>query len=137
QAERVHLDVQDLQLGMADQEAGLRGYLLTTDEAFMAQYDLGRGQVRRAWSALAVDVGDRDLEGELVGLRAAMDAWEGWAVGRDPGARAGDELLARFRAAASHVDGLALALGARFRAESSALAGQALAAGVAGAIVGP
>src|SRR2546421_4710023 len=43
-AQRVQVDVESLRLGMADESAGMRAYLLTGRRAFLGDYELGRGE---------------------------------------------------------------------------------------------
>src|SRR5207248_2707812 len=70
QTEHVVNDVQDLQLAMYDQDAGLRGYVLTAGQSFLTEYAAGRIEVRSAWSALAGDAAGSGLESGLPQLKA-------------------------------------------------------------------
>src|SRR5438132_13294588 len=57
-AERVHADLQSLQLGVVEERAGLRDYVLTGDRRFLADYDRGRARAGAARPALAADLGN-------------------------------------------------------------------------------
>jgi PAS domain S-box-containing protein len=78
---RVQLDVDDLLIGMVNQETGIRGYGDTRNASFLEPYTLGGGQV-----ATAV----RRLQGEqppgvqraLGATIAAATSWQRWAASR-------------------------------------------------------
>jgi PAS domain S-box-containing protein len=112
---QVELDVDDLLIGMVDEETGIRGYEGTGMVSFLDPYLLGRRQVATAVRRLR---GDR-----LPGVPRALDAtvtavtvWERWAEGRrlavdarpgpevDPSqSTKGKRLFDAFRAAQSHL----------------------------------
>src|SRR6266700_2295430 len=80
QTERMATDILALQEGVANQSAGLDGYVLTADGRFLPDYDLGRRQAATAWSALAADAAGSTLEQGLPQVKATLDAWQVWAA---------------------------------------------------------
>ncbi len=79
---QMQLDLNAMELGMVNQEAGLRGYLLTGQTQFLDPYNSGRQQEAQAQSAL--ERGDLDAAGRanLRRLEAATHSWQAYAEHR-------------------------------------------------------
>jgi PAS domain S-box-containing protein len=149
QEERLQAEVQRLRLGVARENAGIRGYVLTADPAFLADYNLGRDQAGSAWTVLAADIKGSGLESELPPLKTAIDAWTGWAADARSQTDAsgapvvsgaaldqGQNLLVGFRAAGDRLDSQAGSRAARDLAESNSAQQFAATGDVLGPIVG-
>ena len=113
-ARRAQDKLNDMELGMVNQETGLRGYALTRESSLLEPYDLGRRQVRTAESALDGLVEGRNRE-RVGQVESAARAWEAWAETRRQRIAAGDaapaedvqrgaELFQAFRAADAAAD---------------------------------
>jgi PAS domain S-box-containing protein len=150
QVDQVQSDVQRLRSGVVQESAALRGYLQTGDPALLGGFDAGSALATAAWSSLAADARSTSLEAGVPPLRAATDAWQGWAAERrravgaggaaapaDAGLGAGEGLLNDFQAAAARLVGLVSAQSAGVDAEAASLRQRALVAGTIGPIVGP
>jgi PAS domain S-box-containing protein len=145
---RLHGDIGRLRLSLARVDAGVRGYALSGDPAFLRDYQVGGRQAAAAWSAAGTDAVQSGLRDELRPVGVAATAWQRWADGeaRQPGARTlrpntaallqGDRLMGAFRAAAGRVDALAGDLAARDGARSDALHRLALRGEVLGLLLG-
>jgi signal transduction histidine kinase len=73
------LEVEQLRAAMIDQETGLRGYLLTGEDSFLAPYDSGRARSRRVVDALRAGLGSPRLLEVLDDVDEAKMAWEAQA----------------------------------------------------------
>jgi PAS domain S-box-containing protein len=146
-AQRVLDDAWALEAGVLEESAGLRGAAVTGDPP--DPYAAGRAQAVAARASLAAGGPGSGLEGALPPVEAAADAWQGWADARQAAlARAGlpppgtaglgdgEDLLARFEAAAARLDELASTLVSSLRADGDRLAGRARAAEIAAPILG-
>jgi signal transduction histidine kinase/CheY-like chemotaxis protein/CHASE3 domain sensor protein len=79
---QVQLDLDIFELGMVNQETGLRGYALTGRTQFLEPYDTGRGQVATAQRALDRAVLDSAGRSKLAELVATASAWQAYAEDR-------------------------------------------------------
>jgi PAS domain S-box-containing protein len=79
---QVELANQDFLIGMVNQETGLRGYVITSDPANLATYNLGDTEVTSELKQLRATVKDPQLLTELNAASAAAAAWQSWAVQR-------------------------------------------------------
>lgn len=81
-ARQVQQNLNDLELGMVNQEAGLTGYALAKDPQFLQPYDLGRDLARTANQALNQTPSDPHLHGQVTTAMHAAAAWQEWAQSR-------------------------------------------------------
>jgi signal transduction histidine kinase/DNA-binding response OmpR family regulator/CHASE3 domain sensor protein len=79
---QMQLELNGFELGMVNQEAGLRGYGLTGSQQFMEPYQLGREQVSRARRALDRSSLDDQGRRELSSLESAARSWQAYAETR-------------------------------------------------------
>jgi signal transduction histidine kinase len=70
------LEVEQLRAAMVDEETGLRGYLLTRDDSFLAPYESGRVRARRVVDELRTGLGSVPLLSRLDAVDEAKMAWE-------------------------------------------------------------
>jgi PAS domain S-box-containing protein len=141
QYELIETDLRSLEVGMTDQQAGLRGYLVVANPAFLSDYDLGKRETQAAWSRLTTDARGSGLEASLPQLKSSVDAWQGWA-GQRSGAPApadassamadGDRLFERFRVAVGFLAGRATGIAASQRVDEDAIQRQAHVADILG-----
>ena len=68
-----------LEMGMINQETGLRGYRLTGSQDFLQPYALGRSQVAAASAALDVMATNSTAHRRLLATEAAARDWQTWA----------------------------------------------------------
>jgi signal transduction histidine kinase/CheY-like chemotaxis protein/CHASE3 domain sensor protein len=79
---QMQLDLNSFELGMVNQESGLRGYMLSGQSQFLEPYHAGRQQVAQAERVL--DRGDLDSAGreKLARLKSTAHSWQAYAEQR-------------------------------------------------------
>jgi signal transduction histidine kinase/CheY-like chemotaxis protein/CHASE3 domain sensor protein len=85
---QAQIDVQSLQIGMADQEAASRGYALTGQSGFLGAYEQGKNQVAQAERRLDAETDSRPAADYSAVKRTAAD-WQAWAEERRAAVSAG------------------------------------------------
>ena len=80
-SERVIGDANEITKMASDKETGLRGFLITDDETFLAPYALALAKMPTAIAALSESVSDNPPQVErLARIRALQQQWDGFAA---------------------------------------------------------
>jgi CheY-like chemotaxis protein/CHASE3 domain sensor protein len=104
-SERVIAQANELRTLTVDMESGMRGYLLTGEESFLAPYKVARPKIETAIDALAGQVADdADQLKRLRYIRAQHQQWDRHAQEMVAARRANEDYLGMVRSGRAKID---------------------------------